>query len=96
MDAKTSAFYHVAVLFILSVGIFSFKRLSMIILLFTIPVLVETVQFFVPGRIPDFIDAVHGYLGILAGYCFVQMWREIKPVVIKVQFRLKKNIAERH
>lgn len=96
MDAKTSALYHVLVLFVLSIGVFSLKRVSMIVLLFMLPVLGETLQVFMPSRIPDLVDALHGYLGIVAGYCFVKMWIEIKPVVKKVQLDLKKKALERH
>jgi len=92
-----SAFYHVFVLFVFSVGVFSFKRLSMTILLFMIPVLGETVQVFMPGRTPDFIDVLHGYLGIVTGYCLVRLWREIKPVVRKDRLHfLKKRVLNRH
>jgi VanZ family protein len=96
MDAKMCALYHVLVLFVFSVGVLSFRRVSMIILLFMIPVLGEIVQIFMPGRTPDFADALHGYLGILAGWCFVQMWREIKPVIRQAQLDLKKKAPERH
>ncbi len=93
MDAKTCALCHFLVLAILAVGVFSRRRPSMVILLFMIPVLGEIVQFFMPSRTPDFMDIVYGYLGIVAGYCLVQMWREIKPVVKKVHLHLKKKIA---
>ena len=96
MDTKISALYHVLVLFVVSLGVFSFKRFNLIVLLFMIPVLGEIVQFFLPGRTPEFIDVLHGYLGILGGYCFVQMCREIKPVAKKVQFHLRKKTAKRH
>ena len=90
MEAKTGALYHVLVLFVLSMGVFSFKHVSMIILLFMIPVLGEIIQIFMPGRVPDFVDAIYGYLGILAGYCLVQLWREISPTVRKVRSYMKR------
>jgi len=93
MDAKTCALSHFLVLLILSVGVFPGRRLSMIVPLFVLPVLGEAVQFFMPDRTPDFMDVLHGYLGILVGYCLVQMWREIKPVVRKVRLHLKKKVT---
>ena len=87
MDAQMCAFSHFLVLVVLSVGIFSRGRFSMIILLFMIPVFGEIVQFFMPSRTPDLMDVFYGDLGILAGYCLVQLWREISPVVKKVQPR---------
>jgi hypothetical protein len=62
----------------------------MTILLFTVPVVGEAIQVFVPNRTPDFMDILHGYLGILAGYCLVKIWREIKPVVKTVQYHVEK------
>lgn len=90
MEVTTGALYHVLVLFVLSMGVFSFKRVSIIILLFMSPVLGEVVQIFMPGRVPDFVDALYGYLGILAGYCLVQLWREISPTVRKVRLYRKR------
>jgi glycopeptide antibiotics resistance protein len=85
-----STLYHVTVLCLLSIWGFSFKRTGMTILLFTIPLLGEIVQVFIPSRTPDFMDILHGYLGILAGYCLVKMWREIKPAVKNVQYHMEK------
>ena len=93
MDARTCALFHFLVLLILSVGVFPRRRLSMIILVFLLPVLGEAVQFFMPDRTPDLMDVLHGYLGILVGYCLVRMWLEIKPVVRKIQLHFKKKIA---
>jgi len=84
MAFQTDAFYHLSVLFIISIMVFPLKRSSLIALVLTIPALTEIVQFFLPGRVPDFMDAFHGYLGIILAYCLVQMWREIAPVVKKI------------
>ena len=83
MDALS----HFLVLFVLSVGVFSLRRLGMIILLFIIPVFGEITQFFMPSRTPDLMDVLYGYLGIVAGYCLVQLWREIWALVKKIQLR---------
>lgn len=91
-----STLYHVTVLLILSIWGFSLKRIGMIALVFMIPVLGETVQIFIPSRIPDFMDILHGYLGILAGYCLVKIWREIKPVAKNVQYHLGKQVLTRN
>ena len=97
MDARMNALYHVLVPFVLSMGIFPFRRLSMIIILFMIPMLAEISQIFFPGRTADLIDALHGYLGILAGYCLVQLYREIQPVVKKAQpYSLKKTVCAKY
>jgi VanZ family protein len=93
MEANTGFFLHFLVLLILSVGVFSRRYLSMVVVLFLIPAMGEAVQFFIPGRTPDIMDIHYGYLGILAGYCLVRLWREIKPVVKKVQLHLKKKAA---
>ncbi|UCE82971.1 MAG: VanZ family protein [Deltaproteobacteria bacterium] len=96
MHSDVSAFYHVTVLFILAIWGFSLKRTSIITLLFMIPVLGETVQFFIPSRTVDILDVLHGYLGILAGYCLVKMWIEIQPVVKNIQFHLERQVLKRH
>ena len=87
MDAQMCSFSHFLVLVVLSVGVFSRRGLSMMILLFMVPVFGELAQFFMPSRTPDFMDVLYGYLGIVAGYCIVQLWREIWAVVKKVQPR---------
>jgi len=84
MAFQTGAFYHLSVLFILSIMVFPLKRSSLVALLLVVPALTEIVQFFLPSRVPDFMDAFHGYLGILLAFCLVQMWREIAPVVKKI------------
>jgi VanZ family protein len=96
MHSDASAFYHVTVLFILAIWGFSFKRISIITLLFMIPVLGEAVQLFIPSRTVDILDVLHGYLGILAGYCVVKMWIEIKPVVKTIQLHLERQVLKRH
>ena len=94
MDPKFDDIYHVVTLLILSVGVFSLGRLSTIVVLMIVPILGEIVQYFVPGRTPDVKDIVHGYLGILVGYCSVRLWREIKPVAKKVLVCLKERLDE--
>ena len=74
MSVRTDAIYHLSLLFTISVIVFPLKRRRLVTLLFLIPPLIEIVQFFVPGRVPDFMDAFHGYLGILLAYCLIQMW----------------------
>ena len=93
MDAKTCALCHFLVLVGLSVGILPRRRLTTIVLLFLIPILGEIVQFFMPTRTPDLMDVYYGYLGILAGYCLVQLWREIEPAVKKAQLHLKNKVV---
>ena len=92
MGVKTDAIYHLASLFILSMIVFPLKRRSLVALLLMAPVLTEIMQFFMPGRVPDFMDALHGYLGIVLAYCLMQMWREIAPVV--KEFRLHSKEQE--
>lgn len=89
MIVKTDAIYHLSLLFIISMIFFPLKRSRLVVLLLVIPVLTEIVQFFVPGRVPDFMDAFHGYLGILLAYCLIQMWREILPAVKKFRLHLQ-------
>jgi VanZ family protein len=84
MAFQTDAFYHLSFLFILSMVVFPLKRSSLVALILTVPALTEIVQFFMPSRVPDFMDAFHGYLGIILAYCLVLMWREIAPVVRKI------------
>jgi VanZ family protein len=84
MAVHTDAFYHLFLLFILFLIVFPLKRSSIVALVLVVPALTEIVQFFIPGRVPDFMDAFHGYLGIILAYCLVQMWREIAPVVRKI------------
>ena len=83
------ALYHFLVLFILSIAILLLRRSRPVVLLLVIPVLTEILQFFVPGRTPYLMDVIYGYLGIVAGYCLVQMWREISPTVKNVQLYMK-------
>jgi VanZ family protein len=78
-----------SLLFIISMIFFPLKRSRLVVLLLVIPALTEIVQFFVPGRVPDFMDAFHGYLGILLAYCLIQMWREILPAVKKFRLHLQ-------
>jgi VanZ family protein len=89
MVAKADAIYHLSLLFLLSMILLPLKRRSLAVLLLVIPGLIEIVQFFVPGRVPDFIDAFHGYLGILLAYCLIQMWGEIWPAVKKFRLHFK-------
>jgi VanZ family protein len=84
MAFQTGAFYHLLLLFICSLLVFPLNRGSLVVLVLVVPALTEIVQFFMPGRVPDFMDAFHGYLGIILAYCLVQMWREIAPVVKKI------------
>jgi VanZ family protein len=91
MALTTDAIYHLSVLFILSIIVLPLKRSSLVALLLAIPALTEIVQFFMPGRIPDFMDAFHGYLGIILAYCLVQMWSEIAPVVKKLWLHSKES-----
>ena len=86
---KTDAIYHLSLLFLFSVIVFPLKRRSLVSLLIVIPALTEIVQFFMPRRVPDFMDAFHGYLGILLAYCLVKIWREIVPVVKKSRLQFK-------
>ena len=84
------ALYHFLVLFILSIPILLLRRPRPVALLLVIPVLAEILQFFMPGRTPALMDAIYGYLGILAGYCLVQLWREISPTVREVRLYMKR------
>ena len=81
MVLTTDAIYHLSLLFILSIIVLPLRRPSLVAIILAIPALTEIVQFLIPGRVPDFMDAFHGYLGIILAYCLVQMWREIAPVV---------------
>ena len=84
MAFQTDAFYHLSLMFIFSIMVFPLTRSSLVALVLAIPAVTEIVQFFLPNRVPDFMDAFHGYLGIILAYCLVQMWREIAPVVKKI------------
>jgi hypothetical protein len=84
------ALYHFLVLFILSLAVLLLRRPRPVALLLVIPVLTEILQVFMPGRTPALMDAIYGYLGILAGYCLVQLWREIGPTVRKVRLYMKR------
>ena len=89
MDIKTDAIYHLSLLFLFSMMVFPLKRRGLVALILIVPALTEIVQFFLPSRVPDFMDAFHGYLGILLAFCLVQMWREIAPVVKKFRLHFK-------
>jgi hypothetical protein len=54
MAYQTDAFYHLSVLFIISIMVFPLKRSSLVALVLAIPALTEIVQFFMPSRVPDF------------------------------------------
>jgi ribosomal protein L37AE/L43A len=84
------ALYHFLILFILSIAVLLLRRPRPVALLLVIPVLTEILQFFMPGRTPALKDAIYGYLGILAGYCLVQLWREISPTAKKVRLYTKR------
>jgi len=89
MGIKTDAIYHLSLLFLFSMMVFPLKRRSLVALILVIPALTEIVQFFMPSRVPDFMDAFHGYLGILLAYSLMLMWREIVPVVKKYRLHFK-------
>jgi glycopeptide antibiotics resistance protein len=93
MGPKMCVLFHFLIFLVFSVGVFSRRRLSMIILLFLLPVLGEGAQYYMPSRTGDPIDVVHGYLGILVGFCLVQMWREVNPTVKKIRLHLNKKVA---
>ena len=93
MAFKTDAMAHLSLMFILSLMAFPLRRRSLVALIFLIPALIEIVQFLMPSRVPDFMDAFHGYLGILLAYCLMQMWREIIPAVKKFRLRFKRPEA---
>jgi VanZ family protein len=84
MAFQADAFYHLSLMFLFSMMVFPLKRRSLVALVLVVPALTEIVQFFMPGRVPDFMDAFHGYLGILLAFCLVQMWRELAPVTRKI------------
>jgi hypothetical protein len=88
--ANMDALYHFLVLFSLSIAVLLRKRPRPVALLLVIPVLTEILQFVIPGRTFALRDAMYGYLGILAGYCLVQLWREISHTVKKVRLYLKR------
>jgi hypothetical protein len=85
MGVNSDAIYHLSLLFVISLIFFPLKRSRLVFLIFLIPGLTEIVQFFVPGRVPDFMDVFHGYLGILLAYCLIQMWRELLPPLKKLR-----------
>jgi VanZ family protein len=91
MSVQADAIYHLSLLFIISMIFLPLKRSRLVVILLVIPALIEIVQFFVPGRVPDFMDAFHGYLGILLAYCLIQMWREILPAVKKFRLHLQRQ-----
>jgi VanZ family protein len=35
------------------------------------PFLIESIQFFVPNRLPDTADALLGLIGVLLGFCLI-------------------------
>ena len=90
MYAQMDALYHFLVLFILSIPVLLLRRPRLVVLLLVIPLFTEILQFFMPGRTPDLMDVIYGYLGILVGYCLVQLWREISPTVKKVRLYIKR------
>jgi len=92
MGVNSDAIYHLSLLFLISLIFFPLKRNRLVVLIFVIPVFTEIVQFFLPGRVPDFMDVFHGYLGILLARCLIQMWRELLPPLRKfrLHFEIKK------
>ena len=93
MGIETAAVYHSLLLFLFSMMVLPLKRRSLVALLLVIPALTEIAQFFMPSRVPDIMDAFHGYLGILLAYSLIQMWREVVPVVKKFRLHLKRPEA---
>lgn len=93
MAFKTDAMYHLSLMFIFSLMIFPLRRRTLVALILVTPALVEIVQFLMPRRVPDFMDAFHGYLGILLAYCLMQMWRELIPTVKKFRLHSKRPKA---
>jgi len=93
MGIETAAVYHSLLLFVLSMMVLPLKRSSLVALILVIPALTEIAQFFMPSRVPDFMDAFHGYLGILLAYCLMQMWRELIPTVKKFRLHSKRPKA---
>ena len=91
MNIKTDAIYHVSSLFFISLIFFPLKRSRLIVSLFLLPPLVEIAQFFVPGRVPDVMDAFHGYMGIVLAYCLIHMWQELLPAVKKLRLHLQRQ-----
>ena len=91
MHIKTDAIYHVSSLFCISLLFFPLKRSRFIVLLLLLPPLIEIAQFFVPGRVPDVMDAFHGYIGILLAYCLIQMWQELLPAIKKLRLHLQRQ-----
>jgi VanZ family protein len=91
MNIKTDAIYHVSSLFFVALIFFPLKRSRLLVLLFLLPPLIETAQFFVPGRVPDVMDAFHGYVGILLAYCLIQLWQELLPAVRKLRLHLQRQ-----
>ena len=89
MGVNSDAIYHLSLLFVISLIFFPLKRKRLIVLIFAIPVLTEIVQFFLPGRVPDFMDAFHGYLGIVLAYCLIQLWRELLPLQKKIRLHFE-------
>ena len=90
MYAQMDALYHFLVLFILSIPVLLLRRPRPVVLLLVIPLFTEILQFFMPGRTPDLMDAIYGYFGILVGYSLVRLWREISPTVKKVRLYMKR------
>ena len=62
LSVRTDEICHLSLLFTISMIVFPLKRRGLVTLLFLIPALIEIVQFFVPGRVPDLMDAVPGYI----------------------------------
>ncbi|UCG19882.1 MAG: VanZ family protein [Deltaproteobacteria bacterium] len=91
MGINSDAIYHLSLLFLVSMIFIPLKRTLLIALIFVIPAFTEIVQFFVPGRVPDFMDAFHGYLGILLAYCLIQLWRELLPPLKKFRLNLQRQ-----
>ena len=83
MIVETDAIRHLSLLFVISMIIFPLKRSCLVVLLLVIPPIIEFAQFFMPDRVPDVMDAFHGYLGILLAYCLIRMWHELLPTLKK-------------
>ena len=91
MIVETDAIRHLSLLFVISMIIFPLKRSCLVVLLLVIPPIIEFAQFFMPDRVPDVMDAFHGYLGILLAYCLIQMWQELLPAVKKLRLHLQRQ-----
>jgi VanZ family protein len=71
IDQATLQHFILGMVMALSYPIFKRIKYPYLGLILIHPFIIEGVQFFMPGRTPDTVDALVGLVGILLGFCLL-------------------------